>query len=140
MIIEEDTAGVPKSFINDITKNIWRTFAVVIFTSTVASQVTNFGNDPIAQELPISATINICMTFAAIMTGIVLKSEMISLFACCGSYSSIKAALDCNGPEEMAAVIFGGMLMMVIPGAIALYKNRKPKGRQNEAKLNEKEQ
>lgn len=46
MIIEEETAGVPKSFINDITKNIWRTFAVVIFTSTVASQVTNFGNDP----------------------------------------------------------------------------------------------
>lgn len=140
MIIEEETAGVSKSFINDITKNIWRTFAVVIFTSIVASQVTNFGNDPIAQELPISATINICMTFAAIMTGIVLKSEMISLFACSGSYASIKAALDCNGPEEMAAVIFGGMLMMVIPGAIALYRNRKPKGRQNEAKLNEKEQ
>lgn len=40
----------------------------------------------------------------------------------------------------MAAVIFGGMLMMVIPGAIALYRNRKPKDRQNEAKLNEKEQ
>lgn len=106
----------------------------------MASQVTNFGNDPIAQELPISATINICMTFAAIMTGIVLKSEMISLFACCGSYSSIKAALDCNGPEEMVAVAIGGMLMMVIPGAIALYRNKKKKGRQNEAKLNEKEQ
>lgn len=140
MIKEEETASVPKSFINDITKNIWRTFAVVVFMVILASPVTNFDGAPQTHELPISATINICMTFAAIMTGIVLKSEMISLFACCGSYSSIKAALDCNGPEEMAAVIFGGMLMMVIPGAIKLYMNRKTKGRLNATKLNEKEQ
>lgn len=140
MIKEEYTAGVPKSFINDITKNIWKTFAVVVFMVILASPATNFDGAPQMHELPLAATINICMTFAAIMTGIVLKSEMISLFACCGSYSSITAALDCNGPEEMVAVIFGGMLMMVIPGAIKLYMNRKTKGRQNEPKLNEKEQ
>lgn len=140
MIKEEDTAGAPKSFINDITKNIWKTFAVVVFMVILASPATNFDGAPQTHELPLSATINICMTFAAIMTGIVLKSEMISLFACCGSYSSITAALDCNGSGEMVAVIFGGMLMMVIPGAIKLYMHRKTKGRLNATKLNGKEQ
>lgn len=54
-----------------------------------------------------------------------LKSNTIILCNCAGAYSSTSAALESNGAMEMAAVFMAGLIMMVVPALIILYRMKR---------------
>ena len=118
----ENIAGTPKMFVNDMVKNIWKAFAVTVFIAILAGPFSIFDGESQSHELPITATIIICISLAAFITGLVLKSNTIILCNCAGAYSSTSAALESNGAMEMAAVFMAGLIMMVVPALIILYR------------------
>lgn len=91
-----------------------------------------------AHELPITATIIICISLAAFMTGLVLKSNTITICICGGAYSSIRAALEREGPAEMVAVFMAGLIMMVLPALIILYRMKHDSSNKTETEMYEK--
>ncbi len=75
----ENIAGTPKMFVNDMVKNIWKAFAVTVFIAILAGPFSIFDGESQSHKLPITATIIICISLAAFITGLVLKSNTIIL-------------------------------------------------------------
>lgn len=134
----ENIARTPKSFVNDVVKNIWKAFAVIIFIAMLAGPISALDGNTQAHELPITATIIICISLAAFMTGLVLKSNTITICICGGAYSSIRAALEREGPAEMVAVFMAGLIMMVLPALIILYRMKHDSSNKTETEMYEK--
>lgn len=140
MYSKDNMRKEPKTFVNDVIKYIWQAFAATSFIAVFIGICAKFDSQPQVYTLPITATINICICLSAMITALVLKNKTISTCVCIGAYGSITAALEHNGPAEMTAMFMAGLIMMVLPGTIILYRMKKAKSHINGQSGNEKEQ